>query len=172
MFTLLLVLPAWFLFRRLRHPEALSCASPRRLALQPYSLSTSEMHALPHPAALLSPSQAFPPIPHPLGFLSVRSTYLLTAAFSKDTLESLLSFRFLSQDDMGFTPTVTAPQQRCSSLSSLGAGRSPLRACLPRSPTGPSLADRFVLSPRGSPAHQAPGPCRSPLQTQRAAPGR
>ena len=166
MFTLLRVLPAWKLFRRLGRPESSNLAIQVRVAdsiKEDRVLKFGACQPFPFPhiltgsagtplsasvSSLPTSSHAFPPVAHPLGTFTLSTTYLLSPLFQIDTLESLLSSRFLSQDDESFTPTLTARQQ--TSLSG-----SPLRASLPRSPPGPSLADRFVL-PANTSAHSTP----------------
>ncbi|GJJ12848.1 hypothetical protein Clacol_007093 [Clathrus columnatus] len=115
-------------------------------------------------ASLPTSSHTFPSVSHPLGTLSITVTYLLSPTFHIDTLESLLSSRFLSQsrDEEAFVPTIAARQAQgqSGSLRSMGgipnASRSPPRQPLPSlMPAGtgfgqPSLADRFILPPGGS----------------------
>lgn len=89
--------------------------------------------------------QTLPPITHPMGELSVSATYLSSPNFQLDTLESLLSSRFLSlEEGPDFTPTLVKNQQRDSISGSPGS--LPLRTSLPRSPPR-SVVDRFVLPP-------------------------
>lgn len=87
----------------------------------------------------------FCPIAHPIGTLAMSVTYLTSPNFEPVDRESLLSSRFLSQDDgPEFTPTLLKNQQRDSlsgSPSSL-----PIRMSLPKSPPS-AVADRFVLPP-------------------------
>ena len=84
-----------------------------------------------------------PPITHPMGEFAVSVTYLTSPNFQLDTLESLLSSRFLSLDEgPDFTPTLIKNQQRDSISGSPGS--LPLRTSLPRSPPR-SVADRFVI---------------------------
>ena len=72
--------------------------------------------------------------------------YLLTPDFKIFDRESLLSSRFLSQDEgPEFTPTLRRAQQRDSLTSSPGS--VPIRTSLPRSPPSTSLPERFVLPP-------------------------
>lgn len=87
----------------------------------------------------------FPSISHPLGTLSLSLTYLNTPNFRLDELESLLSSRFLSDEESEFTPTLVRNQQRESVSGSPGS--LPTRTSLPRSPATSSVADRFVVSP-------------------------
>ncbi|KAF9787845.1 autophagy-related protein 13-domain-containing protein [Thelephora terrestris] len=92
---------------------------------------------------LATDTHEFPPIPHPMGTLSLTATYLTQPHFRLDDLESLLSSRFLSLDEgPEFTPTLTKKQQR--ELSTSPPASLPLRTALPRSPPS-TIADRFVL---------------------------
>lgn len=86
---------------------------------------------------------------HPFGTISAAVTYLTAPHFQIDTLEALLSSRFLDEGPE-FTPTLTRNQQR-ESLST-SPGSLPIRTSLPRSPpsNAASLADRFVLPAAGS----------------------
>lgn len=94
---------------------------------------------------LTTDTYEFPLIPHPMGTLSLRATYLTQPQFRLDDLESLLSSRFLSLDGgPEFTPTLIKNQQR--ELSTSPPGSLPLRTALPRSPPS-NIADRFVLPP-------------------------
>ena len=101
-----------------------------------------------HLASLPTDIHVFQPVSHPMGTLCMSTTYLTAPKFEIFDRESLLSSRFLSQDEgPEFTPTLLKNQQRDSlsgSPSSL-----PARTSLPRSPPG-SIADRFVVPP---PAH-------------------
>lgn len=130
---------------------------------QPSNTSVSPAISLP------TSSYSFPAVSHPLGTLSIAVTYLLSPTFHIDTLESLLSSRFLSQsrDDESFVPTIAARQAQAQSgsLRSIGGmpntggailPKSPPRQVPPLKPAGtigfgsPSLADRFILPPGGS----------------------
>ena len=72
-------------------------------------------------------------------------TYLTSPNFQLDSLESLLSSRFLSlEEGHDFVPTLVKNQQRDSISGSPGS--LPLRTSLPRSPPR-SVADRFVIPP-------------------------
>lgn len=80
-----------------------------------------------------------------MGSLSVSVTYLTSPTFKVVDRESLLSSRFLSQDEgPEFVPTLVRNKQRDSLTSSPGS--LPLRTSLPRSPPK-SVADQFVLPP-------------------------
>lgn len=93
-------------------------------------------------------SHEFPSVPHPMGTLSLSTTYLTSPNFQLDELESLLSSRFLSLDEgPEFVPTLAKNQQRDSISSSPGS--LPIRTSLPKSPPS-SVADRFILPSRSS----------------------
>lgn len=94
-------------------------------------------------------TDGFPAVPHPRGSLALSVTYLTSPDFKVFDRESLLSSRFLSQDEgPEFTPTLLKNQQRDSLASSPGS--LPMRTSLPRSPPS-SVAERFVIPPA---AHQ------------------
>ena len=80
-----------------------------------------------------------------MGELAVSVAYLTSPNFQLDTLESLLSSRFLSlEEGPDFTPTLIKNQQRDSISGSPGS--LPLRTSLPTSPPR-SVAARFVIPP-------------------------
>ncbi|KAF8509522.1 autophagy-related protein 13-domain-containing protein [Hysterangium stoloniferum] len=150
-------LAGWKLSRKLRRPDASGLAVQVRVADRATDdrvlkfgapLSSSVSTTLP------TSSHAFAPVTHPFGTLTVSTTYLPSPLFQIDTLESLLSSRFLSQDDESFTPTLALRQQT-----------PPMRSSLPRSTTGPSpspsIADRFVL-----PANPVPAPHSGSLRSR------
>ncbi|KAI0777721.1 autophagy-related protein 13-domain-containing protein [Trametes elegans] len=152
-FTLLRVLPAWKLARRLR--RRVGGARNGNFSIQlrvdgvDGSIRTDDVlsFASTPPAletVLKRDSHAFPPITHPMGELAVSTTYLTQPNFQLDTLESLMSSRFLSEGQE-FTPTLVKNQQRDSVTGSPGS--LPLRTSLPRSPPRSSVADRFVIQP-------------------------
>ena len=90
-------------------------------------------------------TDGFPAVPHPKGSLALSVTYLTSPDFKVFDRESLLSSRFLSQDEgPEFTPTLLKNQQKDSLASSPGS--LPMRTSLPRSPPS-SVADRFVIPP-------------------------
>ncbi|KAI0746825.1 autophagy-related protein 13-domain-containing protein [Daedaleopsis nitida] len=141
-FTLLRVLPAWKLARRLRRRLRVDAVDSSIRADEVMTFDTT-------PPALQTALQrerhSLPPITHPMGELSVAVTYLTSPQFQLDDLESLLSSRFLSlEEGPDFTPTLVKNQQRDSISGSPGS--LPLRTSLPRSPPR-SIVDRFVLPP-------------------------
>ena len=108
--------------------------------------------------ALPTSTHSFQPVTHPMGSFSLNVTYLTSPHFEIDTVEALLSSRFLSLDTgPEFTPTLARNPQR-ESISGSPGGLS-MRTSLPRSPprdraglglnigTGApsSIADRFVI---------------------------
>ena len=96
-------------------------------------------------SALPTDAYDFSSIPHPMGSCSLSVTYLTSPNFRVVDRESLLSSRFLSQDEgPEFTPTLLKNQQRDSLSPSPGS--LPLRTSLPRSPPS-SIAERFVVQP-------------------------
>ncbi|KAF8481458.1 hypothetical protein JB92DRAFT_3132759 [Gautieria morchelliformis] len=161
MFALLLVLPAWSLFRRLRRRRrarsVLSCAAA--LPTLHFNLPLSHTQP-PH----LCASHALPPILHPLGFLSIRVTYILTAAFSKDALESVLS-----EDNPTRRPVPA--QGESATLPDGSQPRGPLRLAPRRLGDRPRIRlqaraprqTRIALAPElsafgsGSPCRASPG---------------
>ena len=91
-----------------------------------------------------------------MGVFSLAVTYLTNPHFEVDTLEALLSSRFLSMDaGPEFTPTLARGVVRDSASTSGSPTSLALRTSLPRSPpqdrtgTGTSVADRFVYSATG-----------------------
>lgn len=105
-----------------------------------------------------------------MGSFSLGVTYLETPHFALDTLESLLSSRFLAQEpEVTFTPTLASRGREGASITAAGLdtggggpGSLPMRIHLPRSPpqsipsrramdvgaglSGPaSLAQQFVI---------------------------
>lgn len=96
-------------------------------------------------SALPTDTYDFSAVPHPMGSLSLSVAYLTSPNFRVVDRESLLSSRFLSQDEgPEFTPTLLKNQQRDSFSPSPGS--LPLRTSLPRSPPT-SVAERFVVAP-------------------------
>ena len=80
-----------------------------------------------------------------MGTLAMSVTYLTSPNFEPVDRESLLSSRFMSQDEgPEFTPTLLKNQQRDSLSGSPGS--LPIRTSLPKSPPS-SIADRFVVPP-------------------------
>ncbi|KAI0360634.1 hypothetical protein OH77DRAFT_1501357 [Trametes cingulata] len=151
-FTLLRVLPAWKLARRLRRRVGgnrngnfsiqLRVDSPDG-SIRADDIMSFDNTPASVAAVLKSERHVLPPITHPMGELGVSATYLTHPNFQLDTLESLLSSRFLSEGP-DFTPTLIKNQQRDSISGSPGS--LPLRTSLPRSPPR-SVADRFVIPP-------------------------
>ncbi|THH16071.1 hypothetical protein EW146_g4509 [Bondarzewia mesenterica] len=156
LYTLLRVLPAWKLHRRLRRRAGTGGAVRNgNLSIQLHvsSGNRDEEGVLwfdTPPAANIAPlpneSHAFPPIPHPMGTLSLSVQYLTSPHFQLDELESLLSSRFFSLDEgTGFIPTLVKNQQRDSLSSSPGS--LPIRTSLPASPPSTSVAERMMRQP-------------------------
>ncbi|KAI8970887.1 autophagy-related protein 13-domain-containing protein [Trametes punicea] len=151
-FTLLRVLPAWKLARRLRRRVGGGRNGNFSIQLRvdsvDGSIRTDDILGFDNTPASLSSvlqrdSHVLPSITHPMGELGVSATYLTNPNFQLDTLESLLSSRFLSEGP-DFTPTLAKNQQRDSLSGSPGS--LPLRTSLPRSPPR-TIADRFVIPP-------------------------
>ncbi|TBU28484.1 autophagy-related protein 13-domain-containing protein [Dichomitus squalens] len=153
-FTLLRVLPVWKLARRLRRRTGGSRSGNFSIRLRvdgvDGDIRADEVLSFDTAPPALAPvlqtdKHSLPPITHPMGELAVSVTYLTSPNFQLDTLESLLSSRFLSLDEgPDFTPTLIKNQQRDSISGSPGS--LPLRTSLPRSPPR-SVADRFVIPP-------------------------
>ncbi|KAI0826570.1 autophagy-related protein 13-domain-containing protein [Trametes gibbosa] len=150
-FTLLRVLPAWKLARRLRRRVGGSRSGfsiQLRVDSVDSSIRADEVMTFDTTPASIAPvlkreRHVLPPITHPVGELGVSAMYLTQPSFQLDTWESLLSSRFLSEGP-DFTPTLVKNQQRDSISGSPGS--LPLRMSLPRSPPR-SVADRFVIAP-------------------------
>lgn len=108
-----------------------------------------------NPPALNAPllpyeTHLFPPIPHPMGTLSLYVKYLTSPSFQLDELESLLSSRFLSLDEgSDFTPTLVKNQAR-ESMFTHAAPSGSLRTNQSKSPSS-SIAGQFILPPPGHP---------------------
>ncbi|KAF9219119.1 hypothetical protein BS17DRAFT_438351 [Gyrodon lividus] len=156
LFSLLRILPSWKLFKKLRR----RMSAPYRngnlsIQLRIKGLDDGLTDTLdfdvplaPNLPPLPYETHTFPPIPHPMGTLSLTSKYLTSPNFQLDELESLLSSRFLSLDEgPDFTPTLAKNQQR-DSMTGL-PGSLPLRTSLPKSPPS-SVAGQFVLPPTHS----------------------
>lgn len=172
-FTLLRILPAWKLARRLSGRGGVNGHFSIQLRVQGQGLDDTEsipidgildfgesrrapyinpdiLHSADMPPAPGAPlmstaTHSFPAITHPFGTLSLSLTYLTAPNFRLDELESLLSSRFLSDEETDFTPTLVRNQQRESVSGSPGS--LPMRTSLPRSPAMSSVAERFVVSP-------------------------
>ncbi|KAJ8456691.1 hypothetical protein ONZ51_g11976 [Trametes cubensis] len=126
-FTLLHVLPAWKLARRLRGRGGGGVG--RRNGNFSIQLRVDSVDGSIRPEDILSfdntpaslrsvlqhESHVLPPITHPMGELQVSATYLTHPTFQLDTRESLLSSRFLSEGP-DFTPTLVKNHERCRSL--------------------------------------------------------
>ncbi|KAG6860393.1 hypothetical protein C0995_011672 [Termitomyces sp. Mi166 len=127
LFTLLMVLPAWKLHKRLRRR-----AASLGITLRVCSRNDPDILSLTNAESKI---HTFPPLPHPKGLFTLSTTYLAHPTFQLEELESLLSSRFLLQDQRPFTPTL-ARASAASSSSSLP--RSPPRppSSLPRSSLG------------------------------------
>ncbi|KAG5715672.1 Autophagy-related protein 13 [Termitomyces sp. T112] len=124
LFTLLRVLPAWKLYKRLRRRVA-----SLGITLRVRSGNDSDVLSLTNAE---SRTHTFPALPHPMGSFTLSTTYLAHPAFQLDELESLLSSRFLSQDQRPFTPTLA--RASAASSSSPSPPRQP--SSLPRSSLG------------------------------------
>ncbi|KAI9063594.1 hypothetical protein FKP32DRAFT_1552003, partial [Trametes sanguinea] len=186
-FTLLRVLPAWKLARRLRRRVGVGRNGHFSIQLRVDSVDGSirsdDILSFDNTPAILASvlqreSHVLPSITHPMGELGVSATYLTNPSFQLDTKESLLSSRFLSEGP-DFTPTLVKNQQRDSLSGSPGS--LPLRTSLPRSPPR-SVADRFIIPPsthtrttsfsstqaaRGSPGGSSPRLGNIPLPVTR-----
>ncbi|KAI0321425.1 autophagy-related protein 13-domain-containing protein [Amylostereum chailletii] len=141
-YTLLRVLPAWKLQKRLnRRVSSRNAALSIQLRVVRAGESDDDtlrfgMSPGVHASPLPSETHAFPPAPLPFGRLALSVTYLTHPDFQLDDLESLLSSRFFSLDEgADFTPTLVKNQQRDSLSSSPGS--LPLRTSLPASPPLP-----------------------------------
>ncbi|THU78454.1 hypothetical protein K435DRAFT_973524 [Dendrothele bispora CBS 962.96] len=117
LFSLLRILPAWKVAKRLKRrglgggpangmSVVLRVADPTStggagdiLGFGPSSSQSDASHyhtQVSQTLTLPTSTHAFPPVPHPLGTLTLTSTYLSHPNFRIDELESLLSSRFLS----------------------------------------------------------------------------
>ncbi|KNZ79974.1 Autophagy-related protein 13 [Termitomyces sp. J132] len=124
LFTLLRVLPAWKLHKRLRRRVA-----SLGITLRVRSGSDSDVLSLTNAE---SKTHTFPALPHLTGSFTLSTTYLAHPTFQLDELESLLSSRFISQDQRPFTPTLA--RASAASSSSPSPPRQP--SSLPRSSLG------------------------------------
>ncbi|KAG7440201.1 uncharacterized protein BT62DRAFT_938268 [Guyanagaster necrorhizus] len=150
LYSLLRILPAWKLCKRLRRRGAGNGNLNIQLRVRTQALGDSGLilgfDASPATGASPLPSKThvFVPVSHPMGTLSLSATYLTMPHFRVDDLESLLSSRFLSEGPE-FVPTLSKNLQRDSITGSPGSSL-PIRTSLPRSPPiSISIADRFVL---------------------------
>ncbi|KAL1739721.1 autophagy-related protein 13-domain-containing protein [Schizophyllum fasciatum] len=166
-FSLLRLLPSWRLSKKLRRRGNGLGVQLRVKPPGPEAAGMSAsgawdgimgMHMSPSPSSspLASSTHTFAPIPHAAGLFSLSVTYLSAPEFSLESLESLLSSRFLSEGP-DFVPTLRKNQQRDTvggSSGSLGLGstRAPLTKSPPRD---------IPLSGR-SPPHTSSPLARSP----------
>ncbi|KZT25942.1 hypothetical protein NEOLEDRAFT_1132998 [Neolentinus lepideus HHB14362 ss-1] len=173
LFTLLRLLPAWTLFKRLRRRTG-GANWNGNLGIRLHIRSSNEVlegvlgfdtRPAPNTAPLAKGYHSFDPIPHPMGTLSLSVAYLLSPNFQLDELESLLSSRFLSlEEGTDFTPTLAKNQQRDSLSTSPGS--LPVRTSLPSSPPS-SVAERFVLPAVHSRTTSLPGNAHVPTSLNR-----
>ncbi|KAJ3486366.1 hypothetical protein NLI96_g4280 [Meripilus lineatus] len=154
-FTLLRILPSWKLARRLRRRPGGNRNGGFTIRLRVENATdghnaqdnnilgfATPVHNL---VSLPTDFHEFSPLPHLLGTFAMSVTYLTSPNFESVDRESLLSSRFMSQDEgPEFTPTLLKNQQRDSLSGSPGS--LPIRTSLPKSPPS-SIADRFVLPP-------------------------
>ncbi|EPQ51250.1 hypothetical protein GLOTRDRAFT_141074 [Gloeophyllum trabeum ATCC 11539] len=170
LFTLLRILPAWALFKRLRRRTSGANRNANfsiRLHVQSANERLEGILGFGTPPVANTPplatgSHSFAPIPHPMGTLSLSGAYLLSPHFQIDELESLLSSRFLSLEEGNeFTPTLARNQQR-ESLST-SPGSLPVKTSLPASPPS-SVAERFVLPAVHTRTTSLPGNARNVAQ--------
>ncbi|OBZ77362.1 Autophagy-related protein 13 [Grifola frondosa] len=154
-FTMLRILPSWKLARRLRRRGAggrggnfsieLHVQGPEEGGETVEGILGFGMPPAPTAPAFSTDSHSFPKITHATGCFAFSATYLTSPNFQLESLESVLSSRFLSLDEgPDFTPTLVKNQQRDSISGSPGS--LPVRTSLPRLPPR-SIADRFVLPP-------------------------
>ena len=183
-FTLLRILPSWKLARRLRRPAGgnfnivvrveggemgalngvLGFGEQHSRMTAASKSSRGALESLVQNSRLPQDTHEFTAVPHPMGSLSVSVTYLTSPTFQVVDRESLLSSRFLSQDEgPEFIPTLVKNKQRESLTSSPGS--LPLRTSLPRSPPR-SIADQFVLPPAHTRTISLSGGSPRPLVAQ------
>ncbi|KAI5120072.1 hypothetical protein M0805_002633 [Coniferiporia weirii] len=152
LYTLLRVLPTWRVCKRLRRRPGASTRNGNlgvvlRVRVRNGDASASadtrylgfDTPLSPSTQALPTKSHAFAPVPHPMGVFTLAVTYLAAPHFELDTVEALLSSRFLSLDtESVFTPTLARNAQResvtGSTAVSASPGSLPMRMGLPRSP--------------------------------------
>ncbi|KAL5521052.1 hypothetical protein ACEPAG_8974 [Sanghuangporus baumii] len=181
LYTLLHVLPVWRICKRLRRRPGQGARNGQLgLMLRVRSRGTDgsaddngylgfDEPLSPNASPLDTATHTFESVTHPMGVFSVSVTYLKAPHFEIDTVEALLSSRFLSLDaGPGFTPTLARTSQRESISGSPGS--LPMRTSLPHSPPGDrtdrdktglglalgtgttsGIADRFVF-PASNPA--------------------
>lgn len=169
LFSLLRILPAWKLHKRLRRNRNQGHFSIHLRVNSPHpSPAASILSSSSSPEPLETTVHAFPPVPLTSGTLTLITTYLTSPVFYLDDLESLLSSRFLSLDD-GILPTLAARTQTSQQRDSAGnlpslPGSVPIRPALSRSPphsTSPtSVVDKFIIPRSRTPS--LPGSQASP----------
>ncbi|KAF6743482.1 autophagy-related protein 13-domain-containing protein [Ephemerocybe angulata] len=196
LFSLLRVLPAWKLYKRLkrriggggwnsssRHLGIELRVRPTRETARPSDILTFDVPPSPSLSTpFATQTHVFSKVPHPLGTLALTVRYLSTPEFQLEELESVLSSRFISQDldaGEGFVPTLTKNHQRDSSIASLSSTtntntntRSPPKNIIARSvSTGPgdgvNVAERFILPARTASNPGASVPVHVQLQPAR-----
>ncbi|EIW75418.1 hypothetical protein CONPUDRAFT_169288 [Coniophora puteana RWD-64-598 SS2] len=193
LYTLLRILPAWRFFKLLRGRRM---PGPNRngflgIELRVRGLDTPppedildfDTRISPGHAPLPTSSHVFPSIPHPLGTLTLSTRYLDNPAFQLDSLESLLSSRFLSLDEgPEFTPTLarqsqsqsqsqshlSSQQQAQQGATAAGLSRSPPRAYGAGAGAG-GHPSSFPRTPVSGLARSPPKSPRSPLSASAAA---
>lgn len=136
----------------------------RRQQQQPRASTSSDILSFSTATATSSTSPSlptnthqFPPIPLTSGSLSLSTTYLTSPNFYLDDLESLLSSRFLSDDDDdnagrgNFVPTLRAKRGERAAAQDATAPGSILTRSLPRPapPRSPHTANVLSSSPHG-----------------------
>ncbi|KAG7095008.1 hypothetical protein E1B28_005802 [Marasmius oreades] len=144
LYSLLRILPAWKLCKRLRRRGMAQINRGNGLGVQVRVREAVNDRILEFdvpPSSSCPPlstsAHSFPSVPLPMGTLTLTSTYLSTPNFKVDELESLLSSNFMSLDvGPEFTPTLVKNQQRDSLLSTHegSPGSLPMRTSLPLSP--------------------------------------
>ncbi|KAF9261641.1 hypothetical protein L218DRAFT_905029 [Marasmius fiardii PR-910] len=144
LYSLLRILPAWKVCKRLRRRGMAQINRGNGLGVQVRVREAVNDRVLEFdvpPSSSCPPlntsAHSFPSVPLPMGTLTLTSTYLSTPNFKVDELESLLSSNFMSLDvGPEFTPTLVKNQQRDSLLSTHegSPGSLPMRTSLPLSP--------------------------------------
>ncbi|KAF8635112.1 hypothetical protein AX15_000549 [Amanita polypyramis BW_CC] len=164
LFSLLRILPAWKLYKKLRRrmPGPSSqlaiqlCVSDRELGGDlgeggvEGGVLIFDVPPSPNHPPLPTLTHTLPSIPHPLGSFTLSVTYLESPTFQLDDLESLLSSRFISLDE-GFVPTLA------------GAGGLGGKPRSDMSSQAESIAEKFVIPP--------PPPAATTTITTTAVPG-
>ncbi|KAF9466849.1 autophagy-related protein 13-domain-containing protein [Collybia nuda] len=132
LYTLLRLLPAWKLHKRLRRRAGVGPSLAIVLRVGAESSLGFGVDGVP---PLETQTHAFTEVPHPMGMFVLSVRYLSSPTFQLDELESLLSSRFMSQDERPFMPTLARR-----------ADPSPPHPV----PQTTALADRFLLPSAGS----------------------